>query len=178
MVRTEPVEPVGAAEPVGAVDPVAVWRDFRTLVVDRLDESRRQISEATGLPFSRVRALRRLRFGPLTHAALAEATMVDRPAATVTVDDLCARGLVVRAVHPTDRRCKLVTLTPAGWAMLARADAVVPAPPPGWADASPEELAVLARLVARVRAADPLPGLPGTAERVPASIAGPIPVTN
>ena len=172
MIGVEPVEPVGA------VDPVAVWRDFRTVVVDRLDESRRQISEATGLPFSRVRALRRLRFGPLTHAALAEATMVDRPAATVTVDDLCARGLVVRAVHPTDRRCKLVTLTPAGWAMLARADAVVPAPPPGWADASPEELAVLARVVARVRAADPLPGLPRTDERVPGSTVDSIPVTH
>jgi DNA-binding MarR family transcriptional regulator len=137
---------------MAGADPVEVWRDFRTLVVDRLDESRRQVAEVTGLPFSRVRALRRLRFGPLTHAALAEATMVDRPAATVTVDDLCARGLVVREAHPTDRRCKLVTLTPAGWDMLARADAVVPPPPPGWSDAPPEELAVLARLVDRVRA--------------------------
>jgi hypothetical protein len=55
---------------------------------------------------------------------------------------------------------------------------VVPAPPPGWADASPEELAVLARVVARVSAADPLPGLPRTAERVPGSIVDSIPVTH
>jgi DNA-binding MarR family transcriptional regulator len=151
----------------GPADPVEVWRDFRALVVDRLDESRRQISEATGLPFSRIRALRRLRFGPLTHAALAEATMVDRPAITVTVDDLCARGLVVRGAHPTDRRCKLVSLTSVGWAMLARADAVVPAPPPGWADAPAEELAVLARLVDRVRAVEPVPEVPGTADPEP-----------
>jgi DNA-binding MarR family transcriptional regulator len=149
-------------------DPGEVWRDFRALVVDRLDESRRQISEATGLPFSRVRALRRLRSGPLTHAALAEATMVDRPATTVTVDDLCARGLVVREAHPTDRRCKLVALTSAGWAMLDRADAVVPAPPPGWADAPAGDLAVLARLVDRVRAADPVPAPPAIADPVPA----------
>ncbi|HWN33119.1 MAG TPA: MarR family transcriptional regulator [Pseudonocardia sp.] len=147
-------------------DPDEVWRNFRALVVDRLDESRRQISEATGLPFSRVRALRRLRFGALTHAALAEATMVDRPAMTGTVDDLCARGLVVREAHPTDRRCKLVALTPAGRAMLARVDAVVPAPPPGWADAPAEDLAVLARLVDRVRAADPMPGPPVIADPV------------
>jgi DNA-binding MarR family transcriptional regulator len=152
---------------MAGADPVEVWRDFRTLVVDRLDESRRQISEATGLPFSRIRALRRLRFGPMTLATLAEATMVDRPAATVTVDDLRARGLVVREAHPTDRRCKLVTLTSAGWEMLDRADAVVPAPPPGWADASPEEMAALARLVGRVHAAsDPVPGRPPVADPV------------
>jgi DNA-binding MarR family transcriptional regulator len=135
-------------------DSAELWRDFRVLVVDGLDDARRQISEVTGLPFSRVRALRRLRrFGPLTHGALAEAMMVDRPAATVAVDDLCARGLVVRRAHPTDRRCKLVALTDGGWAMLAAIDAVVPPPPPGWDDVAPEDLAVLNRIVRRLRTA-------------------------
>ena len=49
------------------------WRGLRSLVTDRLDEYRRLVVEATGLPFSRARALRRLTAGPLTHSALAEA---------------------------------------------------------------------------------------------------------
>lgn len=83
-------------------DSFAVWRDVRALVIDGLDGYRKQVAELTGLPFSRVRALRRLRTGPLTHAALAEAMMVDRPAATVAVDDLRARigGLRVAPDRP------------------------------------------------------------------------------
>ena len=147
------------------LDPAELWRDFRMLVVDGLDEARQQIAEVTGLPFSRVRALRRLRrYGPMTHGALAEAMMVDRPAATVAVDDLCARGLTVRRPHPTDRRCKLVELTAEGNAMLATIDAVVPPPPPGWADVEPADLAVLTRVVHRLRtAAQPASAGPGHA---------------
>jgi DNA-binding MarR family transcriptional regulator len=132
-------------------DSFAVWRDVRALVMDGLDGYRKQVAELTGLPFSRVRALRRLRTGPLTHAALAEAMMVDRPAATVAVDDLCARGLVIRASHPTDRRCKLVSLTPDGQRMTDKIESVVPPPPPGWDDLSPSELDLLARLVRQLR---------------------------
>jgi len=66
---------------MSTLDPFELWRGLRGLVVDGLDDHRRQVAEITGLPFSRVRALRRLTSGALTHAALAEAMMVDRPAA-------------------------------------------------------------------------------------------------
>lgn len=132
------------------LDPRVVWRDLRGLVIEGLDEHRRRVTERTGLPFSRVRALRRLAPGPLTHAALAEAMLVDRPAATVAVDDLCARGLAVRASHPTDRRCKLVSLTADGRRMLELADSVMSPPPPGWTELPADDLAVLARVLRRV----------------------------
>ena len=45
---------------------------------------------------------------------LARAATIDAPAATVAVNDLEERGLVVREVDPTNRRCKIVSLTEAG----------------------------------------------------------------
>jgi len=131
----------------GAAEPFEVWRELRAVVVDRLDEHRRQMAELTGLPFSRVRALRRLRTGPLTHSALADAMLVDRPAVTVTVDDLCARGLTARARHPSDRRCKLVSLTAEGRRLVELVESVVPPPPPGWAELPPDDLAAVTRVL-------------------------------
>jgi DNA-binding MarR family transcriptional regulator len=129
------------------VDGTRVWRELRGLVVERLDEYRREVAEVTGLSFSRVRALRRLRPGALTLGELAEAMLVDRPAATVTVDDLCSRGLAVRRAHPTDRRCKLVSLTDRGARLMELVDSVVPPPPPGWAELPSADLAALARVL-------------------------------
>ena len=52
-----------------------------------------------------------------------EAATIDAPAATVAVNDLEDRGLVVRETDPTNRRCKVVSLTDAGRDMRhARAD--------------------------------------------------------
>jgi DNA-binding MarR family transcriptional regulator len=126
------------------------WTALQALVTDRLDDYRREVAAVSGLPFSRARALRRLAPGPITHGALAEALMTDRPAATVTVDDLCARGLAVRTPHPTDRRRKLVSLTEEGHRVAASVEAVVPPPPPGWAEVAPADLEVLLRVVRSV----------------------------
>jgi DNA-binding MarR family transcriptional regulator len=127
------------------------WTALQALVTDRLDDYRREVAAVSGLPFSRARALRRLVPGPITHGALAEALMTDRPAATVTVDDLCARGLAVRTPHPTDRRRKLVSLTDEGRRIAALVEAVIPPPPPGWADVAPADLEALGRVVRTVR---------------------------
>lgn len=140
------------ADQADAVDGTRVWRELRGLVVERLDDYRRGVAEVSGLPFSRVRALRRLRPGPLTLGELAEAMLIDRPAATVAVDDLCARGLTLRRGHPTDRRCKLVSLTDAGVRMMELVDTVVPPPPPGWAELRPADLAALARVLEHLAA--------------------------
>lgn len=130
-------------------DPQDVWRELRALVVEGLDAHRRQIAEVTGLSFSRIRAVRRLKPGPLTHAELADAMLVDRPAASVAVDGLSVRGLVVRRAHPSDRRCKLVALTDEGYRMAELIESIIPSPPPGWDELGTGELEVLAELLRR-----------------------------
>ncbi|WP_273734518.1 MarR family winged helix-turn-helix transcriptional regulator [Mycolicibacterium septicum] len=112
-----------------------VWRELTTLVFDHRDGWRRAVIDETGLPFSRIRILKRLARQPLTVKQLAYAATVDAPAATVAVNDLEERGLVVRAIDPANRRCKLVSLTDAGRALLARIDRIE--------DPAPEALAAL-----------------------------------
>lgn len=106
-----------------------VWRALTALVFDHRDRWRRAVIERTGLPFSRIRVLKRLAREPLTVKQLAYAATVDAPAATVAVNDLEERGLVVREVDPANRRSKLVSLTETGRTLLARIDEVEdPAP--------------------------------------------------
>ena len=50
-----------------------VWQAIVGMVMDTRGDWRRKVAEATGLPFTRVRALKRLNGGPLTLRALAEA---------------------------------------------------------------------------------------------------------
>ncbi|MFV8162408.1 MarR family winged helix-turn-helix transcriptional regulator [Mycobacterium sp. 134] len=112
-----------------------VWHALTALVFDHRDGWRRAVIDETGLPFSRIRILKRLAREPLTVKQLAYAATVDAPAATVAVNDLEERGLVVRAIDPANRRCKRVSLTDAGRALLARIDRIE--------DPAPEALAAL-----------------------------------
>lgn len=106
-----------------------VWRAMASLVLDNRDSWRRTVVEETGLPFSRVRILRRLVRQSMTMKGIAEATSLDAPAATVAVSDLEQRGLVVRRVDPDNRRCKRVSLTDEGRQLMAViADLDDPAP--------------------------------------------------
>jgi DNA-binding MarR family transcriptional regulator len=107
-----------------------VWGALTSLVFDHRDSWRRAVVEATGLPFSRIRVLRRLGRQPMTVKQVAQAATLDAPAATVAVNDLEERGLVVREVDPANRRCKTVSLTDAGRAMLETI-AAVDDPAPG-----------------------------------------------
>ena len=54
----------------------------------------------------------------MTVKQVAHAAAMDAPATTVAVNDLEDRGLVVRQTDPTNRRCKVVSLTEAGRAMV------------------------------------------------------------
>lgn len=96
-----------------------VWRSMASLVLDNRDSWRRAVVEATGLPFSRVRILKRLARQSMTMKAIAEAVSLDAPAATVAVSDLERRGLVVRRIDPDNRRCKRVSLTDEGSELVA-----------------------------------------------------------
>lgn len=132
-------------EPAATAD--RVWASLVGLVMDTRGDWRRRVMELTGLPFGRTRALRRLYDGPLALHALAEAMSVDAPAATVAVNDLEARGLVVREPHPTNRRIKLVSLTPAGRKLVVRERALVEHAPTALAELPAEDLAAFARVV-------------------------------
>jgi DNA-binding MarR family transcriptional regulator len=124
-----------------------VWRRLVDLVMETRDDWRRALSDATGLPFGRVRVLRRLDDGPLTLGELAEATGSDAPATTVTVNALEAQALVTRKPHPTNRRAKLVSLTAEGRATLAKARKVIERAPAAFAAVTPADLAALRRVL-------------------------------
>ena len=91
-----------------------------------------------------------LRDGPRTLSELAEAHGFDAPYTTLVVDKLEAHGLVERRLHPDDRRRKLVTLTAAGQAAVATADAILLVPPPAVRALRAEELAQLTALLRRL----------------------------
>jgi DNA-binding MarR family transcriptional regulator len=119
------------------------WRAMSDVVLDH--DRKVEVSEALGLSFARVRALRRLALEPLTLRALAERLAADPPYATLIVDDLERRGLVRRTPHPQDRRAKLVALTEAGRTAAARADEILDEPPEVLRDVPDEDLAALLR---------------------------------
>jgi DNA-binding MarR family transcriptional regulator len=61
------------------------------------------------------------RHGPLTPSELAVRERVQRPTVTRVVYRLEEAGLVTRAPDPTDRRSALITIAPAGRALLSAA---------------------------------------------------------
>jgi DNA-binding MarR family transcriptional regulator len=133
-------------------NPVAdqVWRSMSRLVLDNKDRWRRAVVDRTGLPFSRIRILRRLATQPMTVKQVAEAATIDAPAATVAVNDLEARGLVVRRPHPENRRCKLVSLTDAGREVVAVLDATDDPAPQMLAALDEQDLQSLQKILARM----------------------------
>jgi DNA-binding MarR family transcriptional regulator len=133
---------------MGGADPDVArraWRAMSDLVLEH--DRKAAVSEALGLSFARVRALRRLVEEPLTLRALAERLSADPPYVTLIVDDLEERGLVQRTPHPEDRRAKLVQLTKAGRAAAARADAILDEPPAALRDVPAADLAALLRVL-------------------------------
>ena len=133
-----------------APDRDRAWQRLVAFVMDGRWDWRRKMSEAAGLPFSRVRALDRLRRGPLTLRALADVIGTDAPATTVIVNDLEARGLVVRETHPDDRRAKVVSLTPEGRQVVRAARAVNDVAPPAFDALTDEDVTELLRIVERL----------------------------
>ena len=117
-----------------------VWRQMVVAVTESRDGWRRQVAEATGLPFSRVRALRRLENGPKTLGQIAEEMSTDASAATIAINDLEKKGLVAREVHASDRRARSVSLTAAGKKVVAKARAISDEAPPSFAALPEKEL--------------------------------------
>jgi DNA-binding MarR family transcriptional regulator len=82
--------------------------------------SRRLRQEAgTGLSPTLTSALATIdTHGPLTPSELAKRERVQRPTATRLVARLEALGVLQRAADPTDRRSSLLSVTPAGHALI------------------------------------------------------------
>ena len=128
-----------------------VWTLMSDLVLDH--QRRRQVSEAVGLSFSRTRAVRRVAERPMSMGDLAAALGIDRPNATVVVDDLEAQGLVRRRPHPTDRRAKLVEATRKGKSLARRANEILGTPPAALSALTQDELEALRGLLAGLASA-------------------------
>ena len=126
------------------------WRLLVELVMETRGEWRRKVADATGLPFSRVRALWRLERGPSTLAELAHDMATDAPATTVLINTLEERGLVKRAPHPSDRRAKHVSLTSAGRRMLGVIEKITDQPPATFERLPEAELARLRRTLEKL----------------------------
>lgn len=120
-----------------------VWQRMAALVHENRGDWKRAVIERSGLPFSRIRVLRRLARTPMTVKELAEAATLDAPAATVAVNDLEERGLVLRQTNPANRRCKVVSLTDEGQALAAAVEAVQDPAPAALADLDEADLLVL-----------------------------------
>jgi DNA-binding MarR family transcriptional regulator len=124
-----------------------VWRAMAAAVIDNRDAWRRAVIEETGLPFSRIRIVRRLARRPMTVKQVAEAATIDAPAATVAVNDLEDRGLVVRKTDPTNRRCKVVSLTDAGREMVQVINGIDDPAPDALASLDDRELKALKAII-------------------------------
>ena len=136
---------------MGGADTDLARRAWRAMSEIALHHDRKvAVSEALGLSWARVLALRRLATEPHTLRALAERLAADPPYVTLIVDDLEERGLVRRMPHPEDRRAKLVQLTADGRAAAARADAILDEPPAVLRCVPDEDLAALLRVLERL----------------------------
>ncbi|WP_029113003.1 MarR family winged helix-turn-helix transcriptional regulator [Mycobacterium sp. URHB0044] len=129
-----------------------VWRAMAAVVFDNRDAWKRDVIETSGLPFSRVRVLRRLARRSMTAKQIAEAATMDAPATTVALNDLEDRGLIVRTADPSNRRCKLVSLTDEGRKMVARIDEVDDPAPRAFTALSEPELRALEAILAKLGA--------------------------
>ncbi|WJV45342.1 MarR family winged helix-turn-helix transcriptional regulator [Streptomyces flavofungini] len=125
------------------------WQGLNTLLMDRHNR-RKEVADALGMSFSRIRALRRIAPGPLTLRELAQRLGADPPYTTVIVDDLVRRGFAERVPHPVDRRAKLVRLTAEGEAAAARAATILSAPPADLLALDRAEIEALDRVVTKL----------------------------
>lgn len=129
-----------------------VWHTMAAVVFDNRDAWKREVIETTGLPFSRVRVLSRLAKRPMTAKEIADAATMDAPATSVAVNDLEDRGLVVREALPTNRRCKVISLTAHGRRVIASIEGVADPAPRAFDTLSPAELRTLKDILAKLTA--------------------------
>lgn len=122
------------------------WQNLRALALERNDR-RREVCEAVGMSFVRVKALNRVAAAPALMRDLGAALGIDAPYTTVVVDELERRGYVERIASPDDRRAKIVRITPDGRAVARKAQAILNTPPERMRGLSDDDLAAFARVI-------------------------------
>jgi DNA-binding MarR family transcriptional regulator len=125
-----------------------VWTLMSELVLDH--QRRRQVADAVGMSFSRTRALRRVAREPMSMGELAAALGIDRPNATVLVNELEGQGLVRRWPHPTDRRARMVEATAKGKHLAKRANEILGTPPAALSALRTDDLEALRRVLTSI----------------------------
>lgn len=105
------------------------WRAIFDFILATASQRNRYIGES-GLTPNDARALSSLGTQGRTMGSLAEEWKCDASTATWIVDRLEQRGLAQRRPHPTDRRARLVVLTPTGARLRARNLERMYIPPP------------------------------------------------
>lgn len=146
----EPAHEGDAAEPSAAAR--QAWSTMSDLVLHNM--RRREASEALGMSFGRIRAIKRLAATPMAMSELAAALGIDAPYATVVVDDLESQGLVRRRPHPLDRRARMVEATRKGRQVAARAEEILGTPPSALNTLSEKDLDVLLGVLTKIRPDD------------------------
>jgi len=143
----DPAKAAPAAVAGGADLPATAWHLMRQFV--EANGTKPELRERLGLGAGsgRIKVLFLLRQQPMTLAQLADAHGVDRPYATIIVDKLEELGFVERQPHPSDRRSKVVSLTPAGREAAALADQIIGEPPAALRELDSEQLTELIGLL-------------------------------
>jgi DNA-binding MarR family transcriptional regulator len=150
MTATKPPPDPSARPDPSAELPATAWRLMREFV--EANGTNHALRERLGLGAGsgRVKVLFLLTQQPMTLAQLAEAHGVDRPYATIIVDKLEQLGFVERRPHPSDRRSKIVSLTPAGREAAALAASMLAEPPPALRALDAGQLTELIGLLSRL----------------------------
>jgi DNA-binding MarR family transcriptional regulator len=126
------------------------WRDIFDFIVATAGDRNRVLARL-GLTPNDSRAVTSLdQQTGRTLRSLAEEWRCDASTATWIVDRLEAKGLAERRPHPSDRRARLVVLTPAGAETRAELVAGIYTPPPALLELNRAELAMLREAVANL----------------------------
>ena len=129
-----------------------VWLSLSDLVLDHKGSWVTEFGHEFDVPFSRYRAMRRIVVRPWSQRDLAAAMLIDAPATSVIVSDLCARGWVTRTPDPDDGRRKVIEATDLGRAWFEHVRSLQ-RPPEMFEALTEEELTELVRLVDKLRSA-------------------------
>jgi len=137
----------------------AAWRSLCELMFSRQSHDRvHDACEAVGLTPGLMKALLSVQPGdPRPMKELAGEWRCDASYVTSLVDGLEERGIVERQSHPTDRRAKVIALTPAGEKVRRELQEHMHQPPACFDALTPAETGLLRDLLAKLVGALPVP---------------------
>jgi DNA-binding MarR family transcriptional regulator len=135
------------------------WQALYGLVFEREGQQRfHEACDAVGLAPGGLKALLRLTPDqPVPMRDLAEYFRCDPSYVTSLVDGLEAAGLAERRSHPTDRRVKMVALSPGGIDALGQVRKILGQPPATFSRLTTAELRRLRSLLAKLDRSEPPP---------------------